>query len=172
VVVPLPQGGAVGIDMGVARFATLSDGMFYAPLNSFRRHETALRRAQQAMSRKQKFSSNWRRAKARLQRIHARIGNARHDYLHKTTTAISQNHAMVCIEDLRAEHVKVGRRHNRESEEKRSGQVRPEQIHPRSRLVRVQAPTGLQAGMERRASHRRAAAEHEPHLSVLRPCVG
>ena len=33
---PLPQGGAVGIDLGVVRFATLSDGTFYAPLNSFK----------------------------------------------------------------------------------------------------------------------------------------
>jgi putative transposase len=97
---PIPQGGAVGIDMGVARFATLSDGTFHAPLNSFKRHEAALRKAQQAMSRKTRFSSNWRKAKARIQRIHARIGNARRDYLHKATTAISQNHAMVCIEDL------------------------------------------------------------------------
>jgi len=47
----IPQGGAVGIDMGIARFATLSDGTFYAPLNSFKRHEVALRKAQQAMSR-------------------------------------------------------------------------------------------------------------------------
>ncbi|MDD4932611.1 MAG: transposase, partial [Methylacidiphilaceae bacterium] len=29
---PVPQGGAIGIDMGVARFATLSDGTFYEPL--------------------------------------------------------------------------------------------------------------------------------------------
>ena len=35
---PLPQGGAVGIDLGITRFATLSDGTF-APLNSFKRHE-------------------------------------------------------------------------------------------------------------------------------------
>ena len=33
---PMPQGIAVGIDMGVARFATLSDGTFYAPVNSFK----------------------------------------------------------------------------------------------------------------------------------------
>ncbi|MFT4100339.1 MAG: RNA-guided endonuclease TnpB family protein [Burkholderiaceae bacterium] len=92
---------AIGIDMGIARFATLSDGTFYAPLNSFRRYETALRKAQQAMSRKTRFSSNWKKAKARIQRIHSRIGNARRDYLHKATTTISQNHAMVCIEDLR-----------------------------------------------------------------------
>ena len=71
--------------MGVARFATLPDGTCYAPLNSFKRHEDRLRKAQQTMSRKVKFSNNWNRAKARVQRIPGRIGNARRDYLHKTT---------------------------------------------------------------------------------------
>ena len=102
---PIPQGGAVGIDMGIARFATLSDGTYYAPLNCFKRHEVALRKAQQAMSHKTKFSNNWKKAKARVQRIHARIGNARRDYLHKATTTISQNHAMVCIEDLQVRNM-------------------------------------------------------------------
>lgn len=102
---PIPNGGAVGIDMGIARFATLSDGTFYAPLNSFKRHEDRLRKAQQAMSRKTKFSNNWKKAKARVQRIHFRIGNARRDYLHKATTTISQNHAMVCIEDLQVRNM-------------------------------------------------------------------
>ena len=102
---PIPQGGVVGIDMGIARFATLSDGSFIAPLGSFKRHETALRRAQRAMSRKTKFSNNWKRAKARVQRIHSRIGNARRDYLHKCSTTISQNHAMVCIEDLQVRNM-------------------------------------------------------------------
>lgn len=103
---PVPQSTtAVGIDMGIARFATLSDGTFYAPLNSFRRHEKALRKAQQALSRKVKFSNNWRKAKARVQRIHARIANARRDFLHKCSTAISKNHAMVCIEDLQVRNM-------------------------------------------------------------------
>jgi putative transposase len=102
---PLPQGGAVGIDMGITRFATLSDGTFYAPLNSFKRHEMALRKAQQALSRKTRFSNNWKRAKARVQRIYARIGNTRRDFLHKATTTISQNHAMVCIEDLQVRNM-------------------------------------------------------------------
>lgn len=91
--------------MGIARFATLSDGTYYAPLNCFKRHEVALRKAQQAMSHKTKFSTNWKKAKARVQRIHARIGNARRDYLHKATTTISQNHAMVCIEDLQVRNM-------------------------------------------------------------------
>ncbi|PXX81170.1 RNA-guided endonuclease InsQ/TnpB family protein [Rivihabitans pingtungensis] len=102
---PTPQGGVVGIDMGIARFATLSDGTFYAPLNSFKRREAALRKAQQALSRKTKFSNNWKKAKVRVQRIHSRIGNARRDFLHKTSTTISQNHAMVCIEDLQVRNM-------------------------------------------------------------------
>src|SRR5690625_3513854 len=52
------------------------------------------------MSRKTKFSNNWKKAKAKVQRIHIRIGNCRRDYLHKATTTISKNHAMVCVEDL------------------------------------------------------------------------
>jgi len=103
---PLPEAtSAIGIDVGIARFATFSDGSYLAPLNSFKRHETALRKAQQSLSRKQKFSSNWRKTKRKVQRLHARIGNARHDYLHKATTAISQNHAMVCIEDLQVRNM-------------------------------------------------------------------
>ena len=102
---PKPKGGAVGIDVGIARFATLSDGTFYAPLNSFKRHEARLRKAQQALSRKVKFSNNWKKAKARLQRIYARIANARRDFLHKVSTAISKNHAMVCIEDLQVRNM-------------------------------------------------------------------
>ena len=52
-----------------------------------------------------KFSHNWKKAKARVQRIHSHIGNTRRDYLHKATTTISQNHAMVCIEDLQVRNM-------------------------------------------------------------------
>ena len=97
---PIPQGGAVGIDMGITRFATLSSGAAIAPLHSFRRREHNLRKAQQAMSRKVKFSNNWRKAKARVQRIHACTRNTRRDFLHKSTTTISKTHAVVCTRDL------------------------------------------------------------------------
>ena len=98
--VPTPKGEAIGVDMGIVRFATFSDGSGVEPLNCFRRHETVLRKAQQAMSRKTKFSSNWKRAKARIQRIHARVANVRNDFLHKLSTEISKNHAIVCVEGL------------------------------------------------------------------------
>ena len=46
----------------------------------------ACNRYQRAMSRKVKFSNNWRKAKAKVQKIHSRIGNVRRDFLHKATT--------------------------------------------------------------------------------------
>ncbi|WP_454692572.1 RNA-guided endonuclease InsQ/TnpB family protein [Achromobacter aloeverae] len=96
---------AIGIDMGVTRLATFSDGTFLEPLASFKQHEIRLRRYQRAMSRKQKFSKNWHKAKRKVRSIHTRIANCRKDYLHKATTTISQNHAMVCIEDLQVKNM-------------------------------------------------------------------
>ena len=103
--IPVHQGDAVGIDMGIVRFATLSDGTLFEPLNSFKRQEDALAKAQRQLSRKKTFGKNWKKAKAKVQRIHTKIANARRDYLHKTTTTISQNHAMVCIEDLQVRNM-------------------------------------------------------------------
>lgn len=91
---------AIGIDMGIVRFATFSDGEFLAPLNSFKRHQVRLARYQRRMARKTQFSSNWKKAKAKVQQLHSHIANCRNDFLHKATAAISQNHALVCIEDL------------------------------------------------------------------------
>ena len=101
----IAQGDAVGIDMGVVRFATLSNGTVIPPLNIYKRYAADLRKAQQAMSRKKKFSNNWKKAKARVQRIHVRIANARRDYLHKSSTTISKNHAMVVVEDLQVSNM-------------------------------------------------------------------
>ena len=103
--VPVHQGTAVGLDMGIKRFVTLSDGSHKDPLNSFKTHEKALRKAQQAMSRKVRFSRNWKKAKARIQRIQTHIGSARRDYFHKISTAISKNHALVCVEDLQVRNM-------------------------------------------------------------------
>lgn len=106
--VPLPLHPSdfiVGVDVGVVRFATLSDGTMFEPANSFKRHKQRLSRYQRAMSRKTKFSNNWNKAKARVQKVHQKIGNIRRDYLHKTTSQISKNHAIVCIEDLQVRNM-------------------------------------------------------------------
>ncbi|SOT44825.1 hypothetical protein F01_490126 [Burkholderia cenocepacia] len=67
-----------------------------------------------------------------------------------------------------AEHVQIGSGQHRGSWQECTDQVRPEQGHPRSGLVRVPSPTGLQAGMERRQAYCGAAREHEPDVSGVR----
>jgi len=110
---------AIGIDVGIARFATLSDGRCIAPLNSFKKHQLRLARYQRRMARKVKFSNNWKKAKGKVQKIHAQIANARKDFLHKTSTMISQNHALVCIEDLQVRNMSRSAKGNREQPGKR-----------------------------------------------------
>lgn len=96
---------AIGVDMGIARFASMSDGTYIAPLSSFKKHEDRLRRYLRAMSRKKKFSKNWHKAKRRVQKTHTRIANTRKDFLHKATSVISKNHAMIAIEDLQVRNM-------------------------------------------------------------------
>jgi len=110
---------AIGIDVGIARFATMNDATSIAPLNSFKMHQHRLARYQRRMSRKVKFSTNWKKAKTKVQNIHKDIANARKDFLHKATTAISQNHALVCIEDLQVRNMSKSSKGNSEQHGKR-----------------------------------------------------
>jgi len=95
----------IGLDVGVAKFAALSDGTVYMPVNSYRKHEKRLAALQRAMSRKTKFSNNWKKAKACVRKLHSKIANTRRDYLHKTSHEISKNHAIVVIEDLQVRNM-------------------------------------------------------------------
>ncbi len=100
-----PSQLAVGIDMGVARFAMLSDGSSIKPLHSFRKHEKKLAALQRKLAKRTKFSANWNKLKKRIQRLHRKITDVRNDFLRKTTTAISKNHAVVVIEELKVQNM-------------------------------------------------------------------
>ena len=96
---------AVGIDLGIAKFATVSDGQEIAPLNSLRLLESDLTKAQKSLSRKQKGSNNRRKQKHKIQKIHKKIRNVRQDFLHKASTNLSKNHAVIVLEDLRVKNM-------------------------------------------------------------------
>ncbi len=100
-----PSTREVGIDMGVAKFVTLSDGSSIKPLNAYRKHESRLTQEQRRLAKKVKFSSNWRKQKQRITRLHSKIAHCRNDFLHKTSNEISKNHAMIVIEDLRTKNM-------------------------------------------------------------------
>ena len=91
----------VGLDAGVTKLATLSDGTVYQPVNSFKANQRKLAMLQRQLSRKVKFSASWQKQKKKIQRLHSHIANIRRDYLHKVTSEISKNHAMIVIEDLK-----------------------------------------------------------------------
>ncbi len=96
-----PSTSIVGVDMGVKRFLTLSEGSYQQPLNSFKTLEKRLAVSQRRLARKVKFSANWKKQKQRITTLHQRIANARHDFLHKSSTTLSKNHAMIVVEDLK-----------------------------------------------------------------------
>ena len=96
---------AVGIDMGIARFATFSDGSSVSPLHSFRKHEKKLASLQRKLSKRTKFSANWQKLKKRIQLLHRKIADVRNDFLHKLSTTISKNHALVVMEDLKVRNM-------------------------------------------------------------------
>lgn len=98
--IPTHKGGEIGIDMGVARFATLSNGEFFEPLNAFKTYKGKLAKLQKQLKNKVKFSKNWQKLKAKISKLHHKIANCRKDFLHKISTKISKNHAMIYVEDL------------------------------------------------------------------------
>ncbi|MBP8032903.1 MAG: transposase, partial [Psychrobacter sp.] len=78
-----------------------SDGQHIKPKNSFKANQIKLAALQRQLSRKVLFSQNWKKQNSKIQKLHHHIANIRHDYLHKITTAISKNHAMIACEDLK-----------------------------------------------------------------------
>lgn len=96
-----PSTSVVGLDAGISKLATLSDGTVFQPVNSFKKNQAKLARLQRQLTRMVKFSTNWKKQKAKISRLHSHIANIRRDYLHKVTTTVSKNHAMIVIEDLK-----------------------------------------------------------------------
>lgn len=91
---------SVGVDRGVAVFAALSNGTLIEPLNAFKGASARIAKAQRRIARKQKFSANWKKQKAKINRLHIKAADARKDYLHNVSTLIAKSHGIVRIEKL------------------------------------------------------------------------
>ncbi|MEK4426715.1 IS200/IS605 family element RNA-guided endonuclease TnpB [Solibacillus sp. FSL K6-1523] len=101
----------VGIDVGLKEFAKLSDGTTYANPQFFRKLEAKLAEEQRILACKKEGAikrncpldeaKNYQKQRIKVAKIHEKICNARHDYLHKISTEIVKNHDIIGIEDLR-----------------------------------------------------------------------
>ena len=96
-----PSKTAIGLDMGISKLLTTSNGQYIKPKNSFKANQVKLAKLQRQLSRKVLFSQNWKKQNRKIQKLHSHIANIRHDYLHKITTRISKSHAMIACEDLK-----------------------------------------------------------------------
>jgi putative transposase len=97
----LPQiNKAVGIDAGITSLIATSDGEKIANPKHFKRLRYKLRQAQKALSRKVKGSNNREKARHEVARIHAKIADARTDFLHKLTTRLVCENQTIAVEDL------------------------------------------------------------------------
>jgi putative transposase len=91
----------IGVDVGIKKFVTTSNGEVFKPLNSFRKLEKTLARLQRKLARCVKKSNNFYRIKKKINKLHKKITNVRKDYLHKISTYLVNNHATIFVENLK-----------------------------------------------------------------------
>ncbi len=105
---PHESGRVVGVDLGISALATLSTGETVPNTRRLDRELRNLRRAQRTCARRRgpdrrtriEPSKRWRKARARADRIHARVANLRRDVIHQLTTRLVRDHDVIVIEDL------------------------------------------------------------------------
>jgi putative transposase len=98
---PLPASSErVGIDVGLNQFAALSDGSFVGNPRFFRRDEKALAKAGRKQAKTKKRSAERRKANKVLSRIHERIRNRRHDFVHQFARRLVNQYGMIAVEKL------------------------------------------------------------------------
>ncbi len=100
----------VGVDLGINSLATLSTGEEFKGAKSYRKYEKKLARLQYLLRHKVVGSSNYKKAQLKIAQLHRKIANIRKDTLHKLTTYISKNHAVIGIEALNVSGMMANRK--------------------------------------------------------------
>lgn len=99
---------AVGIDVGLTHFATLSDGTTVANPRPLRQGQAKLRRAQRKVARCKRGSRGRRTAVRALQQGNAHVRNQRNDFHHKTAHALVRDYGLLAVEDVNVEGLAGG----------------------------------------------------------------
>lgn len=106
----LPELAAeVGIDLGLTRYAVLSNGDVIDNPRFLRKAEKKLKAAQRELSRKAERSKNRAKARAKVAKAHAKVADTRRDWLHKQTTRLIGENQAVYLEDLNVRGLGRGR---------------------------------------------------------------
>lgn len=98
---PLPKTGeAVGIDFGISRLATLSNGERISNPKHGAKWQRRLAFYQKRLARAKKGSKRREKVRRHVARIHEKIANSRSDTLHKLSTNLVTRFDVICVEDL------------------------------------------------------------------------
>lgn len=93
-------GKSIGIDMGVANLATLSNGETIENKKFYSKSKKKVKKLRKRVSRKPRGSKNRRKAEIKLYNAIERYKNQRFDYMHNQTTKIVKNYDLICLESL------------------------------------------------------------------------
>lgn len=100
----------VGIDVGIKKFAVLSNGEEIHNPKFLRKKEKQLKRAQRKLSKKKKGSKNWWKQVNKVQKLHTKVANQRKDFLHKKSFNLAKNYSIICVEDLKIRNMVKNRK--------------------------------------------------------------
>ncbi len=95
-----PTGRSVGIDIGIASFATTSDGLHIANPRHGRAGAERLARAQQVLARKRWGSNNRTAARDVVAARHRTVASQRRDFHHKVARDLVETYDVLCVENL------------------------------------------------------------------------
>ena len=98
--VQAPTHHTIGIDIGLEKFATLSNGETIANPRFLRRDETDLKRAQRRLGKEQKGTPERAKRRKVVARIHQRIANRRRDFAHQLSRQLVNRFDLIVFEDL------------------------------------------------------------------------
>jgi putative transposase len=90
----------VGVDLGLKRLATLSDGHVEENPRHLKRRLKKIKRLHRAVSRKVKGSQNRKKAARRLGTQYRHVANQRANTVHQFTSRLAKTKSVVVIEDL------------------------------------------------------------------------
>ncbi len=91
----------VGIDLGVTRFAALSNGEFIDHPRHYRKAEKKLKQLQESLSRKKRGSHRRARAVKRVAKAHRKVRHQRQDFAHKASRQVVTRYQVIVLEDLK-----------------------------------------------------------------------
>ena len=101
----LPCADSVGLDAGLNSFMALSNGEFIENPGFFRKEEKALAKAGRKQAKTAKGSKPRKKANKVLRRIHERIKNRRHDFVHQSARRLVNRFGVIAVEKLNVKNM-------------------------------------------------------------------